>query len=303
MKTTSQEKKNSRKGWFFATVSVCLFLISASFVSCWEKPVPLEMPGEVMVAFGDTDFGSGEPASASASPSSSAPQITEEATEANNPETPSTPVTDIDSDAIPEEIKKTEDPDQNQTNQNPTDQKEKDQAEKDRIAKVEADRIAKEERDAKLKADQEAQAEKDRLAKIEADRIAQEERDAAALGGGGDSDQSGQQGKPDGKDISGNGGGNTKVKGTGNGAPSGWRLVNEPGNLHVSQRAKVTIKYKINHSGKVLSVTDVIAPTLTSSDIENIKREIRKLEFKPINEADIKPGATYSGTYTWELNY
>lgn len=273
---------------------MCLFFITASFVSCWKRPDPLEMPGEIFIGAGFDAAGSTE-SGAPQKTSSEAPKKVVE-----NEEQPEKTITDEDSDAIPEDITPSDDP------KDITEPKDKKPTPQE-LAKIKKDAEDKAKKDAEKLAKQEedrlAKIEADRLAKLEAERIAEEERMKALLGGGGNSNTSGTVGDG-GKDKTGTGGNATK--GNQKGSPSGWKRTNSlPSHVNITvppgRKPVITIRYTIDSNGNVKTATLTSKEITSEADKAEIKAQFMKLKFKPNNPGNVKKGEVFSGTYVWEL--
>lgn len=296
MRTTKQERKNAQKGWIISITVLCLFFITASFVSCWEKPNPLIMPGEIFLAAGFDASGSSE----SGSPQKTSTESPKEAVK--QIEEPENTVTDDDSDAIPEDIAPSDDPKDITT---PEDKKPT--AEEIAQAKKEAEEKAKKEaeRQAKVEADRLAKIEAERKAKEEAERLAEEKRLADLIGGGSGNDNTNGNEGGGGTDNSGKGG--KASTGDEKGSPSGWKKEGElPKHINITvqpgRNAKVTIKYTIDSYGKIKTASIIKSEGLTSaSDKAVILDEFKKLKFKPNDPGNVQKGEVFGGTYVWEL--
>ena len=98
-KNTEADKKRHRISVVVSIAFHAIFIIicGLGFISCWEQPVPFEVPGTIGVSFGDSDLGSGDNTEMAENPVVE-PSQTDQNTDAVSP------VTDADSDLPAEKI-------------------------------------------------------------------------------------------------------------------------------------------------------------------------------------------------------
>lgn len=97
------EVSRNRKSLIISIAVHAIFIIlcGLGFFSCWEQPDPFVVPGEIGVSFGDDAQGSGDSKEEAENPVEDPAKQTEQPTD---PTESVTPVTDDDSDLLPEKI-------------------------------------------------------------------------------------------------------------------------------------------------------------------------------------------------------